>query len=255
MQRKKIILTAIAAIAAMIVLVAWHPWERHRNDLARYYEPESGSHEEAASDESVTETDAYVSPIDFDSLKAVNEDIYAWLEIPGTDISYPVLQHQTEDDYYLRRDYKGHHDIAGSLFTESSYNSTDMDDPMTIIYGHDMDDGTMFGSLQKIYSDETTFHENQKLIIYLPDKKLQYTVFAAVPFSKAHILYNYDFKRHRAAEAFYNAIFSTRELGGYIDRDAFKGADTRSLILSTCLKGNNQKRFLVIAQLDNASED
>ncbi len=82
--------------------------EHHHQDLSQYRqtetEPETVQDSES---ETVSETEAYVSPIDFDSLKAVNEDIYAWLEIPGTDISYPILQHPTEDEYYLRKGLQG----------------------------------------------------------------------------------------------------------------------------------------------------
>lgn len=252
MGKRKWLIVIIIAAAVVLVMALWRPWEHHHEDMSQYRqtetEPETVQNSES---ETVSETVAYVSPIDFDSLKAVNEDIYAWLEIPGTDISYPILQHPTEDEYYLRRDYKGNHAIAGCLFTEHSYNSTTMEDPMTVIYGHDMDNGEMLGSLQTIYSDEESLKEHQEIIIYLPDKELHYTVFAAVPFDKTHILYNYDFSKQRVANIFYQDILSTRALGACIDQKAYKGADTNSIILSTCLKGNNQKRFLVAAQCNN----
>lgn len=253
-MQRKVLLAVIVIAAAVLVISLWRPWEYRRDDLSQYKQTETETETEAiqsTESESVSETEAYTSPIDFKSLQAENEDIYAWLEIPGTDISYPILQHPTEDEYYLRRDYKGNHAIAGCLFTEHSYNSTSFDDPMTVIYGHDMDNGEMFGSLQTIYADEASFTEHQEIIIYLPDRELHYTVFAAVPFDKAHILYNYDFSRTRVADIFYQDILSTRALGACVDQKAYKGADARSITLSTCLKGNNQKRFLVIAQCNN----
>lgn len=177
MGKRKWLIVIIIAAAVVLVMALWRPWEHPHEDLSQYRQTETEPETVQSSEsETVSETVSYVSPIDFDSLKAVNEDIYAWLEIPGTDISYPILQHPTEDEYYLRRDYKGNHAVAGCLFTEHSYNSTTMEDPMTVIYGHDMDNGEMFGSLQTIYSDEESLKEHQEIIIYLPDKELHYTV-------------------------------------------------------------------------------
>lgn len=67
---------------------------------------EETSAQEAEAPETA-EASSYVSPVDFEELQKVNKDIYAWLEIPGTNVSYPILQHPTEDEYYLRRNYKG----------------------------------------------------------------------------------------------------------------------------------------------------
>lgn len=248
MNKRRWLLVLMMAAAVVLVLTLWRPWEYRKEDLSQYRQTEAET-EMKAMTESETESEVYISPIDFDSLKAVNEDIYAWLEIPGTEIAYPVLQHPTEDDYYLRRDYKGNHAIAGCLFTEHSYNSTTMEDPVTVIYGHDMDNGEMFGNLQVLYSDEASFHEHQEIVVYMPEKELHFRVFAAVPYSKIHILYNYDFSNERIADIFYQDILSTRALGACVDEKAYISADTESLILSTCLKGDNQQRFLVLAQL------
>ena len=104
-------------------------------------------------------TARYVSPVDFEELWKINKDIYAWLEIPGTNVSYPILQHPTEDEYYLRRNYKGEDDKEGCLFTECSYNDGKMGDRMTVIYGHNMKNQEMFGSLQELYSSEDALQQ------------------------------------------------------------------------------------------------
>ena len=71
--------------------------------------------------------------IDFAALQAINPDIYAWLEIPGTDISYPVVQHPDDDSYYLRRNSDREYSAGGAIFSEATYNSTDLNDPVTIL--------------------------------------------------------------------------------------------------------------------------
>ncbi len=129
----------------------------------------------------------YKSPVDFATLQKVNPDIYAWLDIPDTDISYPVLNRADNNEFYLKHDSLGKYDKKGALFTED-YNSLDFEDPVTIIYGHNTINGSMFGTLEKDYSDQKFFKKHQKIMIYIPDREYEYTVFAAVPYSNVHIL-------------------------------------------------------------------
>ena len=83
--------------------------------------------------------------IDFDALQAVNQDAVAWLYCPDTVIDYPVMR-ATEYDYYLRHLPDGTYNINGTLFIDY-HNAADFSDSLTIIYGHHMDSGRMFGSL------------------------------------------------------------------------------------------------------------
>lgn len=193
----------------------------------------------------------YESPVDFASLWEVNQDVYAWLNIPGTEISYPVVQHPEVDEYYLRRDLEGNYSSEGTLFTEKTYNSTDFSDPAIIIYGHQMQSGTMFGKLQEIYSDPASFDEHQEIIIYLPVEEKHYAVFAAVPYDKWHILYNYDFSDPEIFQVFLDKIYSTRSLNAVFSQQVEVSTDDHLLILSTCLKGDSNKRYLVLAALQD----
>lgn len=192
----------------------------------------------------------YTSPINFEKLKKENTDIYAWLDIPGTEISYPLLQSPTDDTFYLNHSKDGKYSSAGSLFTEHRYNTTDFTDPVTAIYGHDMRSGKMFGKLQELYSDTTTFEELKSIIIYCPDKELRYEVFAAVPYNQNHILYYYDrFRTESAFSEFIDEIYSTKAFGTNFNEDIKLAVGDRVIFLSTCYKGNDSKRFLVLAKL------
>lgn len=196
------------------------------------------------------EPEPYVSPVDFEALWADNEDVYAWLDIPGTEISYPILQHPEDDSYYLRRNVKGESDSNGVIYTEASYNSRDFSDPVTIVYGHNMNSGLMFGTLQKMYSSEEDLAEHSEIIVYLPDRELHYEAFAAVPFDNRHILYNYDLSNKRTFRLLFQEILSVRSLETVIAENAAIQSDEKALILSTCLTGNRNKRFLVCGKLD-----
>lgn len=213
-------------------------------------EVDSGNEKESEPDfQPETETEPYVSPVDFDGLWAVNTDIYAWLDIPGTEISYPVIQHPDDDLYYLRRNIKGKSDKNGTLFTQASYNSKDFSDPLTVIYGHNMNDGQMFGKLQSIYSSPESLKEHSEIVIYLPDRELHYYVFAGVPYDDRHLLYAYDFNNKRTFRLFFQEILSVRSLQAAFADDVAVSAGEKTIILSTCLHGNKNKRFLVCGKL------
>lgn len=196
-----------------------------------------------------TETsETYVSPVDFDALWDINEDIYAWLYIPGTKISYPVLQCGDDGAYYLTHNSEGAKDRNGALFTEPEYNSRDFTDPVSVIYGHHMRSGAMFGELQAIYSEEAALETYPDVLVYLPNGEQHYTVFAAVPFENDHILYYYDFSRETDYNDFLNRINGIRRIGASRKPEAEPVPGDQLLILSTCLSGNNQKRYLVLAK-------
>lgn len=189
----------------------------------------------------------YVSPIDFASLQGVNPDIYGWLEIPGTEFDFPLVQRQGDDSFYLTHDSDGNESSAGAIFTESVYNSTTMEDPVTVAYGHQMHAGTMFGKLQETYSQENALEDYGEVIVYLPEKELHYQVFAAVPYDNRHILYNYDCTDPRRFNAFLNSIYEVREIGAQFASGVTVSTDDKVLVLSTCLAGNSQRRYLVLA--------
>ena len=201
---------------------------------------------EPASSQPETE-EPYVSPIDFASLQAQNPDIYGWLRIPGTEFDFPLVQRQGDDSFYLTHDSDGNESSAGAIFTESAYNSTTMEDPVTVAYGHQMHAGTMFGKLQATYSEENALEDYGEIIVYLPDKEYHYQVCAAVPYDNRHILYNYDCADPRRFNAFLNSIYEVREIGAQFASGVTVSTGDKVLVLSTCLAGNSQRRYLVLA--------
>lgn len=205
--------------------------------------------ESSTADETEAPPEPYKSPVDFKALQEINPDIYAWLSIPQTDISFPVFCRADDDEYYLRRDMFGNYDINGVLFSEATYNKTDLEDPLTIIYGHNMEDGSMLGTLQSSYLSSHDMENRHEVIVYMPERELHYEVFAAVPFDNRHILYNYDFTDSKIFELFFNEILSVRAFESVFREGVSVSAEDKTLILSTCLTGNSTKRYLLCAKL------
>lgn len=207
-----------------------------------------GEAEPNAAEGSGGEAGTYTSPVDFEALWEVNPDIYAWLYIPGTEINYPLLQREGDGAYYLNHNSECAEDKNGALFTESQYNNRDFNDPATAVYGHHMRSGAMFGRLQARYSEEGGLERYRDILVYLPDQEQHYEAFAALPFENDHILYYYDFKQTDDFQAFLNRVNSVRRIGASISQEIQVTTEDQILILSTCLSGNNQKRYLVLAR-------
>ena len=200
-----------------------------------------------STDEAEPPPEPYESPVDFASIWAVNEDVIAWLYIPGIEMSYPILMDPDDNTYYLTHDAEGNSSSAGALFIED-YNHPDFQDMCTVVYGHRMYDGDMFGVLQSSYSDEESLEKNQDIGVYLPDREIHYRVFAAVPYDDAHILYYNDFDDQLSYRKFINGIYAENGLNAVQVLSQKPVYGDRLLILSTCLWGDKNSRYLVLAK-------
>lgn len=107
--------------------------------------------------------------IDFDGLREVNEDIVAWIQIPGIGVNYPVVQGK-DNEHYLHYTFDGKANKAGSIFLDYR-NRADFTDDKMILYGHNMKDGSMFSNL-KNFEDARFQKENKIAYLYLPEKTL-----------------------------------------------------------------------------------
>jgi sortase B len=200
---------------------------------------------------------SFSSPIDFESLQASNEDIYAWISIPDTKVDYPIAQHPTDDSYYLNHGADGIYSEYGCPYTELC-DSNKFIEFNTVIYGHNMNDGSMFGALHD-YEDEDFFKDHRTIYIYTKDHTYTYTVFAAVMYSDAHIPYYYDddYEEDRNAflESLQTDIVEDRSIY-YEDMDVT--SDSKIVTLSTCDRKLRDNRFLVVAvmtQVDGRNID
>ena len=159
----KRILTVVLVIIAAVCIAYIAYYFVSQNKKGKVYdevqkqvnlEPEKEEEPEAKDPEAPKEK----NPIDFKQLQETNKDIYAWITVPDTNINYPIVQSSWDNTYYLDNTIDGQAGLPGSIYTEN-YNAKDFTDFNTIIYGHDMNDGSMFQNLHK-YEDETFFKEH-----------------------------------------------------------------------------------------------
>ncbi len=191
-------------------------------------------------------------PVDFEKLKKVNEDIYAWIRIPYVDeedkyiANYPILQSKEEDgkSYYLEHDVNRQKSSYGSIYTQD-YNKKDFNDFNTLIYGHNMRNGTMFGTLDE-YTNREFFDKNCVIEVYMPGRILKYKIFAAYVFDNRHIMLSFDFEDKAERKIYLDTVFSKRNLYNNFADDIKVDTDDRIITLSTCTKYNNElERYLV----------
>ena len=180
----------------------------------------------------------------------VNEDIYAWIYIPDTAIDYPVLQHPTDNTYYLNYNLDGSRGYPGCIYTED-YNKKDFSDPVTVMYGHNMKDGSMFAGLHK-FVDNEYFTEHPYVYVYTPDGMLVYQIFAAYEYTDQHLLYTYDFSDKEIFAKYIEKVKDTRSMGAIIDEEVEVDTESHILTLSTCMANKPNNRFLVQGVLLNA---
>ena len=119
--------------------------------------------------------------IDFERLWSENQEVVAWLEFPALHISYPIM-HTGNNDYYLSHLWNGQPNSSGSIFLDA--NNKSVDDLYTVVYGHNMYDGSMFGLFNRYESSEFCEENGAYFRVYTPDAVWKYEIFtsAKVPY-------------------------------------------------------------------------
>lgn len=189
-----------------------------------------------------------IRTIDFEALQLRNPDVYAWIEVPGTNVDYPILQHETDNSYYLTHTIDHEKTISASIYTEN-YNAKDFDDLHTVIYGHNMKNGTMFRTLHN-FEEADFFNEHKDVIIYLPGETRYYEIFAAYTFDNRHLLFSYDWTDATEHKDYLDEVLSGSGTRFHIDNTRTLTGDDKIITLSTCVNsGDSTKRYLVQAVL------
>ena len=179
--------------------------------------------------------------VNFDPLLAQNGDIIAWVYCPGTQINYPVAQSR-DNDYYLRRLLDGSRNTAGTIFADYR-NAPDFTDFNTLIYGHNMRNDTMFGTLEE-YADQAYYEAHPVWYLLTPAANYKVTLVAGYSVSE------------------YDGIFSIGKNGQQrehleklMEKSVFNSGleigDTDRLVsFSTCVRGDDDSRFILTGILE-----
>ena len=179
--------------------------------------------------------------IDFDALYETSRDVVAWIYAPDTEINYPVAQAR-DNSYYLRRLLNGKGAVCGTIFADYRC-SADLSDWNTIIYGHQMDNGTMFGSLAG-YRDQAYYEAHPVMYLYVPGQRYRLELIAGYVTNVNDPLYYLPSSREERDAVLAQALEKSTFRSGVT-----VGEDDRLVTLSTCAYDFNNARYVVIGRL------
>lgn len=185
--------------------------------------------------------------VDFAALWERNMDVCAWITVPGTLVDYPVLQHPTDDEYYLNHTIDHAAGLPGSIYSEAIH-PKDFSAVHTILYGHNMKNDTMFGSLHD-YENPEFFTEHPYIYIHQPGRTLVYEIFAAVNFRSTYLPNYLNYEEEAGFTAY---IEELKASPGNIVEGMEIPFGSRILTLHTCIGNDKSHRYLVVGVLIGA---
>lgn len=252
------VLTVIMVVCIVIVVVYFIKGKRAENTYQDIQQSAKVDQQESNDAEQEPHADYDGMPvIDFETLWETNTDICAWITVPGTEVDYPVLRKtdstELHDVYYLMHTVDKVEGLPGSIYIEP-INSPEFTDANTVVYGHNMKNGSMFGSLHN-FEDDSFFEENQYAYVVTPEKSLVYQIFATIVYDNRHITGTYDFTDKEDYQKFLDSLTDNRNMGDLFREGVDVTTDDRVLTMSTCISGQDDKRLLVEAVLVDEYEN
>ena len=221
--------------------------------LSEYVTPAEtdGEKENAEAPEETGASSVSLPTVDFESLLAQGPDVKAWLELPGTVIQYPVTQGE-DNSYYLKHLYDGTANKVGCLFIDYE-NAEDFSDNNTIIYGHNMRDGSMFSTLVE-YKAQAYYDEHPEMYLVTPEGGYVAEVFSAFVASPEESgsetsPWALEWKDSGA----YTTWLSAMQERSVIETGVSVTSSDKVLTLSTCTNGGAD-RFIVMGRLVAVTE-
>lgn len=181
--------------------------------------------------------------VNFEKLKSQNEDTVAYLIVKNTEVDNVVVKGK-DNDYYLNHNFNKTSNVAGWIFADYR-NKFDGSDRNIIIYGHNMRDGSMFGTLKNALNNAWQQDKSNQTIILITEKgKLEYEVFSTYQIEAEEYYLNTEFSNDAEYEKFLDTI---KNRSNY-DYGVSLTSQDKILTLSTCT-GNGKDRVVVHARL------
>lgn len=250
-MKKKICISLMAAFAVLLTVSAYFLISNKADEKAQAEKYESIA-------QIVEEVDETTEPIqltesktllpDYTELYFQNSDMVGWISIADTNINYPVMQSKEEPNFYLKHGFDKSYSDYGCPYIQENCDVKLPSDNL-VIYGHHMNNGTMFADLMKFESED--FYNDHKTVEFntLTDKQSYeiVAVFKTVAYSQEGFRY-YDFVNAESAEEFDSFIAECKKLELY---DTGVGAEygDKLITLSTCEYSRKNGRMVVVAKL------
>ena len=248
-KKKSDVLLTIALIAAIAVFCyaafnLYHIYTEYKKGTDEYNQIEEMAVTERDADSAeVAGPNVQLKPpieVDFDKLKSVNEDVVGWIYVDALpDISYPIVKGK-DNQTYLHQTYEKNYNFAGTIFVDYE-NSGDFSDCNTLVYGHNMKNGSMFGHLKKFREDDKLYKQDKYFWILTPERNYRYEIITAYTTGVNSDTYTLFKGPGEEFEKYLETIKGYSEIQ---TDDTDLTIKDRIVTLSTCT-GNESTRFVV----------
>ena len=257
-KKKSDVLLTIALIVAIAVFCyaafnLYHIYTEYKKGTDEYNQIEEMAVTERDADSAeVAGPSAQIKPpieVDFDKLKSVNEDVVGWIYVDALpDISYPIVKGK-DNQTYLHQTYEKNYNFAGTIFVDYE-NSGDFSDCNTLVYGHNMKNGSMFGHLKKFREDDKLYKQDKYFWILTPERNYRYEIITAYTTGVNSDTYTLFKGPGEEFEKYLETIKGYSEIQ---TDDTDLTIKDRIVTLSTCT-GNESTRFVVQGQRVDAED-
>ena len=186
--------------------------------------------------------------IELDKLMEAYPEMIGWVYFEDGHISYPIMQFE-DNEKYSKLDYMGQEAPTGAIFLDYR-SAADFTDANSIVYGHNMKDGTMFGSLREYRKDPAYYNDHMYFQIITPQKAYRYLIFEYMDVPETYVLYDY------VAEAALEFVKDAEpvRIKSYMDSEIPVTKDSKVVTLSTCTK-KDDLQFVVLGVLVEESDN
>lgn len=174
-------------------------------------------------------------------LMKINEDYKMWIEVPNTNINYPVVQGK-DNNFYLNHDFNNKESSSGAIFID--YKNDIYKGKNIVIYGHNMKNKSMFQNLMK-FKDEEFWKNNNKIILTIDEKAYEYEIFSAYVNDANNVEFKFDFRNDDEYLKYLNEIKEK----SIFSRDIDILSNERIVTLSTCSYENYDDRMIIHGRL------
>lgn len=224
-------------IACLIVTIALSAWKIF--SILNHYNESQGTYDKISEEAQV---EGFTGDIDFEALRKINPDVVGWLYYEGTKIDYPVVQGR-DNDKYLHTMFDGSYGDFGTLFadavTEDSFRQFN-----TIVYGHHMRNGSMFGDLKNL-KDDSYCIEHPQLELITPEGKYHLLIWAFLNQPADSTIYTTNIHDESERADYLDMIRNTADYTTNVE----VSTEDRLVVLSTCAYEYQNARYMVIGKM------
>lgn len=214
-----------------------------QDDPAVKQEPVPSGEPTADESEPAAEPDNTNWPtVDFEALQAINPDVVAWIYLEGTNINYPVVR-GTDNSYYLTHLFDGRSNGAGSIFMDYR-NDPALSDRNTVLYGHHMQNGSMFNQITK-YKSQAFYDAHPVCLVMTPNGNYKLEFFTGYVIDMNSQAWKLEFASDEEYEKWLEDAVSKSTFTSTVKPTP----QDRVMTLSTCTYEYNDARFVLVGIL------